>query len=256
MLKFFRKIRQNLLMENKTGKYFKYAIGEIILVVIGILIALQINNWNQNRIQLKQEQKILLSLKTDFIESKVRLLKSMGMQKDVVRKGSELIKIYEGKIPRPINDSITNFLLAGVNGFYRAELLTGAYDAFINAGNSELIRNDKLIKMLAEYFSIVESGFEDQETSTNLQNNMQTIIAPFGVELYYSPIKQNFFGLDTVKRPKEDMAIDFLFKQDAFFGNLIHRMIVEYIRYSIQEEMLVKIDEILLVLNNEIKTTE
>jgi hypothetical protein len=49
MIKFFRKIRQNLLMENKTGKYFKYAIGEIILVVIGILIALQINNANENR---------------------------------------------------------------------------------------------------------------------------------------------------------------------------------------------------------------
>ena len=49
MLKFFRKIRQNLLMENKTGKYFKYAIGEIVLVVIGILIALQINTWNENR---------------------------------------------------------------------------------------------------------------------------------------------------------------------------------------------------------------
>ena len=47
MIKFFRKIRQNLLMENKTGKYFKYAIGEIVLVVIGILIALQINNWNE-----------------------------------------------------------------------------------------------------------------------------------------------------------------------------------------------------------------
>jgi len=50
MIKFFRKIRQNLLIENKTGKYLKYAIGEIILVVIGILIALQINNWNQNRL--------------------------------------------------------------------------------------------------------------------------------------------------------------------------------------------------------------
>ena len=49
MIKFFRKIRQNLLMENKTGKYFKYAIGEIILVVIGILIALSINNWNEDR---------------------------------------------------------------------------------------------------------------------------------------------------------------------------------------------------------------
>ena len=49
MIKFFRKIRQNLLVENKTGKYLKYAIGEIVLVVIGILIALQINNWNENR---------------------------------------------------------------------------------------------------------------------------------------------------------------------------------------------------------------
>ncbi len=54
MIKFFRKIRQNLLSEGKTGKYFKYAIGEIILVVIGILIALQINNWNENRLQQKQ----------------------------------------------------------------------------------------------------------------------------------------------------------------------------------------------------------
>ena len=49
MIKFFRKIRQNLVMENKTGKYFKYAIGEIILVVIGIMIALQANNWNEKR---------------------------------------------------------------------------------------------------------------------------------------------------------------------------------------------------------------
>ena len=46
MIKFFRQKRYDLLMENKTGKYFKYAIGQIILVVIGILIALQIKNWN------------------------------------------------------------------------------------------------------------------------------------------------------------------------------------------------------------------
>ena len=49
MIKFFRKIRQNLLMENKFSKYLVYAIGEIILVVVGILIALQVNNWNEER---------------------------------------------------------------------------------------------------------------------------------------------------------------------------------------------------------------
>jgi len=56
MIKLFRNIRKSLLNEGKTTKYFKYAIGEIVLVVIGILIALQINNWNENR--LKQEQLI------------------------------------------------------------------------------------------------------------------------------------------------------------------------------------------------------
>ena len=59
MIKFFRKIRQNLLSEGKAGKYFKYAIGEIVLVVIGILIALQINNWNETR---KKEEQFISSL--------------------------------------------------------------------------------------------------------------------------------------------------------------------------------------------------
>jgi uncharacterized membrane protein YgaE (UPF0421/DUF939 family) len=63
MIKFFRHLRQNLIMENKTGRYFKYAIGEIVLVVIGILIALQINNWNSNQKDELQETKILLQLK-------------------------------------------------------------------------------------------------------------------------------------------------------------------------------------------------
>ena len=56
MIKLFRNIRQNLLNEGKTSKYFKYAIGEIVLVVIGILIALQINNWNEER---KDQNKLL-----------------------------------------------------------------------------------------------------------------------------------------------------------------------------------------------------
>ena len=51
MIKFFRQIRYKLMSQNLTGRYFKYAIGEILLVVIGILIALQINNWNQNRLE-------------------------------------------------------------------------------------------------------------------------------------------------------------------------------------------------------------
>src|SRR5210317_2333516 len=72
MIKFFRKIRQNLLMENKTGTYLKYAIGEIFLVVIGILIALSINNWNQQRISHNKEQILLSELYQEFVNNKVQ----------------------------------------------------------------------------------------------------------------------------------------------------------------------------------------
>ena len=268
MIKFFRHIRQNLIMDKsndrvspkalaeaqasaKAGKYFKYAIGEIVLVVIGILIALQINNWNEVQIQLKQEHKILVSLNADFVKSKERLLQSMYMQKNVIRKGSELIKMYEGKVPRASNDTIMNYVVYGAYAWYRAELLTGAYNAYINTGNSELIRNENLTKLLAEYFSILESGFEDQENSMNLLNNMQNIMAPVTVHLDYRDIRPRI-GLDTSRSPKEDMAIDFLFKQDAFFGHLNNRMAVEGLRYAIQEDLLVKIDTILTILKKEI----
>lgn len=70
MIKFFRKIRQNLLSEGKTGKYLKYAIGETLLVMIGILLALQVNTWNEKRKSNKFENLILVELlntiKTDI----------------------------------------------------------------------------------------------------------------------------------------------------------------------------------------------
>ena len=71
MIKFFRKIRYDLMSENKTGKYLKYAIGEIVLVVIGILIALQINNWNENRKTKAQIKKSLVELRNDLSQDTV-----------------------------------------------------------------------------------------------------------------------------------------------------------------------------------------
>lgn len=74
MIKFFRRIRQNLVAEGKTGRYFKYAIGEILLVVIGILIALSINNWNSDRIEAIELDEIKNSI-ASAIKSDIRYLK-------------------------------------------------------------------------------------------------------------------------------------------------------------------------------------
>ena len=69
MISFFRKIRQNLLNEGKTARYVKYAIGEILLVVIGILIALQINNWNQDRQKLDRELEIIVTFYAEITQN-------------------------------------------------------------------------------------------------------------------------------------------------------------------------------------------
>jgi Family of unknown function (DUF6090) len=66
MIKFFRKIRYDLMDKNKTGKYLKYAIGEIVLVVIGILIALSINNWNEIKKTDAKVKNLLIALRNDL----------------------------------------------------------------------------------------------------------------------------------------------------------------------------------------------
>ena len=67
MIKFFRKIRYKLIENSKMSRYFKYAIGEIILVVIGILLALQFNNWNEARKRQLELDKLLYDIEEDLI---------------------------------------------------------------------------------------------------------------------------------------------------------------------------------------------
>ncbi|MEZ4793038.1 MAG: DUF6090 family protein [Gelidibacter sp.] len=84
MIKLFKNIRKNLLAEGKNSKYLKYAIGEIILVVIGILIALQINNWNQERVVKAQNQMIVQNLNKEFNENLVELDTSISRLSSVI----------------------------------------------------------------------------------------------------------------------------------------------------------------------------
>ena len=84
MIKFFRRVRQRLITENKFSKYLIYAIGEIILVVIGILLALQINNWNEHRktrlTEATKLNKLLEDLKLDSItfDSNIKVLSTIN----------------------------------------------------------------------------------------------------------------------------------------------------------------------------------
>ncbi len=94
MIKFFRRIRQRLLLENKVGNYLIYAIGEIILVVIGILIALAINNWNENRKLRYQETVYLHNLKEDLIAQVNMLDVYIDFEDIIINQTSDIIKHY------------------------------------------------------------------------------------------------------------------------------------------------------------------
>ena len=93
MIKFFRHIRRALIQENKMGKYFKYAIGEIFLVVIGILIALQINNWNEVR-KLQNEINIYLNQKLENLkEDRLRLIEIRDVRQEKAEKSKYVFDV-------------------------------------------------------------------------------------------------------------------------------------------------------------------
>ena len=93
MIKFFRKIRRNLLSEGKTGKYLKYAFGEIMLVVLGILIALQINNWNEGRKEKNNQRSVLSNLLQDLKSDSISYSINLKELEDVHFLQEQLYKI-------------------------------------------------------------------------------------------------------------------------------------------------------------------
>jgi uncharacterized membrane protein YgaE (UPF0421/DUF939 family) len=147
MIKFFRKIRQNLIMENKTGKYFKYAIGEIILVVIGILIALQINNWNESRKSKAFEQEILTQVQANLIKDKQTLQDiSLSFQKAI----NSSNKILESQWSIQDKDSL-QYWLGDIIQFDRFQPLTNAYEVLKSKGLDQ-VQNKELRFLLGAYY--------------------------------------------------------------------------------------------------------
>jgi len=147
MIKFFRKIRQNLLSEGKVGKYLKYAIGEIILVVIGILIALQVNNWNQNRQNNQKEIEILLGVEQELNNLIERLEFWAKYNKTGERLTTEVLKFDQTNANKKTMDSLFTSLIY-VNVFDKGG---GFLETLINDGRFELIKDDLIRQQLSRW---------------------------------------------------------------------------------------------------------
>ena len=253
MIKFFRQIRQTLIMENKTSKYLKYAVGEIILVVIGILIALQINNWNENRKSRLKEKELEIALLSDFQETKTRLQETINKQQRHIKSSRRLIIGYENKQLMTIKDSLPYLMLDGFWAWERPEPVTKTYQSMISTGNIDLLTNTDLKQKLAEFHAELDSGFEDQEESMNLLDALNNKFAPYGFKLK-SNIMRNVLGLNilTDSINKDIMSKEDVMKLQAdhsIFNLGADRMVLELNRLRSQQKMADLVDEILLILN-------
>jgi len=157
MFKLFRKIRYDLMEKNKTGRYLKYAIGEIVLVVIGILIALQINNWNENRKERQIEEKILKEIYAN-LESDITNLK-LKIEETNAFKTANLKVLEHLENKTPLTDTL-KFYYSRLNGFGTFRPITVGYENLKSKG-ADIIQNDSLRAAISElydfkYFYFVE----------------------------------------------------------------------------------------------------
>ncbi|MEO9503265.1 DUF6090 family protein [Nonlabens ulvanivorans] len=185
MIKFFRKIRKNLLSENKFSKYILYAIGEIVLVIIGILIALHINNKNEER---KTENKIVSILK--------EVQHDLGLD---IQKSDELIAYYKTK------DSIINLI--------QTDKLT--YDDYKNENRNAL----RYAIMNAFHMKIHENGYTNlTENVDNVPKKLKAVIEPLNEIYIYNKYEIDKF--DTRVDLITDRVMDGLAKNKEWYYRL------------------------------------
>ncbi len=170
-MKVFRRLRIEMINKDKTKKYLKYAIGEIILVVIGILIALQINNWNENRVEKIQENKILANLHIEFDEN----LKNLLFVDSILGNTTQSINIIFnqfGKDTLDFNEHEIDSLLSICLNSPTWSPSDFVLNDLKNSGGLSKLHNEELKKLLFEwsrfYSQLSEIQFQIENTNLDL----------------------------------------------------------------------------------------
>lgn len=159
MIKFFRRIRQQLVSQNKLSKYLIYAIGEIVLVVIGILIALQLNNWNENRKLAALEVEVLQEIVQDLKDDIASLENDVGLNLRGLNSAAIIREVLESD--QAYNDSLAlHFGNLDFNTTYTVK--TSGFENLKNLG-FQIINNDSVRRAITDLHAFEYSFLKERE---------------------------------------------------------------------------------------------
>ena len=241
MIKFFRHIRKSLIEKNQMGKYFKYAIGEIILVMIGILLALQVNNWNENRKYRAQEKNLLIGLKQDLIESKKEIESTISYNDSTVNHYKYILVNFEN------NEGITPQLkmaLGKITNWASPYLTYTTFESLKSKG-LDLVSNAQLRKdIIALYdndFSYIIKDYDGVEWVMN-----ETVSTPLANKHLRTSITNPYSS-----EPNNYDAL----RENSEFINMTHRLInLRQKGVKRHKATVLKINTIISAIDKEVNT--
>lgn len=168
MIKFFRKIRQKLLIENRFSKYLVYAIGEIVLVVIGILIAIQLNEWRNDTLNAKQKQNVLKALQTEF-SANLTQLDSVVFYTEKIKNTYPRVMELTRADTTGVDNEVYVEPYQNLGWTWTFNPINGALRSAISSGEIHLINNDRLIELLFSWEDVVRDSEEEAARLRNYQ---------------------------------------------------------------------------------------
>ncbi len=207
MIKFFKKIRQRLLAENKFNKYLIYATGEIVLVVIGILIALQINTWNQSKQESNKEKVYLRNVEADLKQQLSYISIQLEREYEYDSLAASILDRYNREKRLRIDSVISKQLntLTIRKTFIKAD---PTYQDLISSGNIRLIKDEKLRNEILSYYLELE-----RIESIIMNNNLLYVDEMFAFKLvhhvYIGKTNERLFGVSNqiLQEPEIEMLI-------------------------------------------------
>lgn len=186
MIKIFRDVRQNLLSRGSTGRYLKYALGEIILVVIGILLALGINNWNEERKNTAKAEKHLETIRLN-LQDDIKQAENLLLETQTTLDHANTF-FAQFKTLQSVDNNLQMYLIYLM--FERSiEVNETGLNALLSADGMSLIDEELQVKILAYYRHIDQLKRREENANTEIK------------EIFEPYVKANYFWIYNKTNP-------------------------------------------------------